>query len=186
MFGTLLTIISQKRYAITAITALVLYVIIYLAATQFLIFAQYAPMAEEFFKLKISENWQELLLRQRAPFLFEPIGALYLGRVKFFISLPNFLIAALLGMLVAFNISISYYSFRVLSLRGTRGIMNLISTLPSIVSGAACCVPTLILVIGLQLTATLATLWSFFVPLSFVLLIASLWWALYKIKKRRL
>lgn len=186
MFATLLTILSQKRYLVTTIVVFVLYVIIYLAATQFLIFVQRVPMAEGFFELKILENWRELIFRQRAPFLFESIGALYFGGIKVFISVPNILIAALLGILVALNISVSYYSFRALSLRGTRGIMGLLGTVPAIVSGAACCVPTLILVIGLQLTATLAVLWSFFVPLSFVLLIAALWWALYKIKVKRL
>lgn len=186
MFATLLTIFSQKRYWVTAIAVFVLYVIIYLAATQFLIFVQRIPMAEGFFELKVLENWQDLMFRQRAPFLFESIGALYLGGIKIFISVPNILIAALLGVLVAFNISVSYYSFRALSLRGARGFMDLLGTVPAIVSGAACCVPTLILVIGLQLTAGLATLWSFFVPLSFVLLIASLWWGLYKIKNKKI
>jgi len=186
MFATLLTILSQKKYLVTTIAVFVLYVIMYLAATQFLIFVQRTPMAEAFFELKILENWRELIFRQRSPFLFESIGALYIGGIKVFISVPNILIAVLLGVLVAFNISVSYYSFRALSLRGVRGVMGLLGTVPAIVSGAACCVPTLILVIGFQLTATLATLWSFFVPLSFVLLLVTLWWALYKIEKKRL
>lgn len=186
MLATLLTILSQKRYLVTAVVVFILYVIVYLAATQFLIFVQRVPMAEGFFELKILENWQELMFRQRAPFLFESIGALYVGGVKIFISIPNILIAALLAVLVSFNISVSYYSFRALSLRGARGIIGLLGTVPAIVSGSVCCVPTLILVIGLQLTATLAAVWSFFIPLSFVLLFAALWWALYKVEKKRL
>ena len=61
--------------------------------------------------------------------------------------------------------------------------MSLIGTIPAIIGGAACCVPTLILVIGLQLTATLAAVWSYFVPLSAILLILSLWWSLRRIQK---
>ncbi len=45
-------------------------------------------------------------------------------------------------------------------------------------AGAACCVPTLILVIGLQLTATVAAAWSLLVPASALLLALSLWWSL--------
>lgn len=186
MFATLLAIISQKRYLITALAVFTLYVLIYLAATQFLIFTQRTSMSEGFFAVKIAENWRELIFSQRAPFLFESIGVLYLGKIKIFISVPNILIAALLAVLVALNVSVSYYSFRALSLRGVKGVMGLLGTVPAIVSGAACCVPTLILVIGLQLTATLAAVWSFFVPLSFILLVTALWWALHKVEKKRL
>lgn len=186
MWKILLSIISQKRYLITAVVVFVLYVLIYLAATQFLVFAKRIAAEEGFFVIKIAENWQELIFNQRAPFLFEPIGILYVGGVKFFIAPLNFLIAALLGLLVALNISVSYYSFRTLALRGAQGVVSLVGTVPAIISGAACCVPLLILVIGLQLTATLVAVFSFFVPLSFILLIAALWWALHRIEKKKL
>jgi hypothetical protein len=42
-------------------------------------------------------------------------------------------------------------------------------------------VPTLILMIVLQLTATLATVWSLLVPISAALLLVSLWWSLHRI-----
>jgi len=163
----------------------VAYVVIYLAATQFLIFTQRMEPADGFFAIKIAENWQEIMFRQRSPFLFESIGVVYMGGLKLFISVPNMLLAGALGILVGFNLAVSYYSFRALSLRGPQGLAQLLGTLPAIVSGAVCCVPTLILVIGLQLTATLVTVWSFFVPASFILLAAALWWSLYKIKSKK-
>jgi len=61
----------------------------------------------------------------------------------------------------------------------------LIGTIPALISGAACCVPTLILVIGLQLTATLATVWSLLVPIGAALLLASLWWSLHRMTAER-
>lgn len=70
-------------------------------------------------------------------------------------------------------------------MRGVRGMHALIGTVPALISGAACCVPTLILVIGLQLTATLATVWSLLVPISVVLLLMSLWWSLHRINAER-
>lgn len=185
MWAILLSIISQKRYLITMIAVFILYVLIYLAATQFFVFDKRVAAEEGFFIIKIAENWQELILNQRAPFLFEPIGILYLGGLKFFIAPINILIAALLGLLVALNISVSYYSFRTLALRGAQGIISLLGTIPAIIGGATCCVPLLILLIGLQLTATLVTVWSFFVPLSFILLIGTLVWALHRTEKKK-
>ncbi len=141
---------------------------------------------DSFFGFKLLANWPELIFRQRSAFLFESIGIIYIGPIRLFLSIGNFLIAFVLGLLVGANITVSYYSFRSLSLRGTKGFISLLGTIPAIVSGAACCVPTLILVIGLQLTATLAAIWSFFVPLSALLLFVSLWWSLRRIQKRKL
>jgi hypothetical protein len=170
MISILISILSQKKYSLTAIIVFLIFVSIYLSATQFLFLAERSEAADKFFAVTISENWQGLIFRQRAPFLFEPIGALYLGQLNLFISLPNIFLASLLGALAALNLAISRYNFNKLGLRGGRGAISLLGTLPTILSGAACCVPTLILVIGIQFTATLAAVWPFFVPFSFILL----------------
>ncbi len=185
-FKILLHIISRRRYLITLIISIIVYFLIYLAATRFLILSFRIEPMESFFGFKLLSNWGELIFRQRSPFLFESIGVIYIGPIKLFLSIGNFLIALVLGILVGSNISVSYFGFRSLSLRGARGFVSLIGTIPAIIGGAACCVPTLILVIGLQLTATLAAVWSYFVPLSAVLLILSLWWSLRRIQKRKL
>ncbi len=179
------SIISQKRYWITVIISILAYFIIYLAATKFLILSFGIESIESFFGFKLLPNWAELIFRQRSTFLFESIGVISVGPIKLFLSIGNFIIAFVLGILVGANIVVSYYSFRSLSLRGTKGFISLLGTIPAIVSGAACCVPTLILVIGLQLTATLAAIWSLFVPLSGILLFLSLWWSLRRIQKRK-
>jgi hypothetical protein len=178
------SIISQKRYLITVVISIITYFIIYLAATKFLILSFRIEPMESFFGFKLLPNWTELMFRQRSTILFESIGVIYIGPIKLFLSIGNFLIAIVLGILVGTNISVSYYSFRSLSLRGTKGFISLLGTIPAIVSGAACCVPTLILVIGLQLTATLVAIWTFFVPLSALLLLLSLWWSLRRIQRR--
>lgn len=187
MIELLFSIISQKRFLITLLLALIAYVLIYLAAVGHLVFTPRMESSQSLFALKVLPNWQELLFRQRSPFLFEPIGALYLGpSLKLFLSIPNMILSMILGVLVGTNIALSYYSFRQLGLSGGQGILNLLGTVPAVVSGATCCVPTLILVIGLQLTATLATVWSFFVPLSLSLLFLSLIWSLKRIQSRKL
>jgi hypothetical protein len=128
--------------------------------------------------LNVVPEWRELAFRQRGPFLFEPIGVLEIAPLVVFLSIPNLLIALVLGLLVGANIAASYYGFHALGMRGLRGIHALIGTIPALIGGAACCVPTLILVIGLQLTATVAAVWSWLVPISALLLVVSLWWSL--------
>jgi len=175
----LASILSSRRFLAAALVALAAYVVLYLAAAQYLIAAP--GEADSFFASKLLPDWRELVLRQRAPFLHEPIGALRLGPFVLFLSIPNLAIAVALGLLVAANVAVSYFGFHALGLRGVRGLHSLIGTIPALIGGAACCVPTLILVIGLQLTATLATVWSWLVPASALLLVGSLWWSLHRI-----
>jgi hypothetical protein len=174
----LLAVLAERRFFITALVSLAAYVVLYLAAMQYLIVAP--GDTESLFGLNILPHWQDLVFRQRGPFLFEPVGVLHLASVVVFLSIPNIVIAIVLGLLVATNIAVSYYGFRALGMRGPRGIHALIGTIPALVSGAACCVPTLILVIGLQLTATVAAVWSWLVPISALLLLGSLWLSLHR------
>lgn len=174
----LISILTKGRFLITALISLAAYVVLYLAAMQYLIIAPGAT--ESLFDLEVLPDWGSLAFRQRGPFLFEPIGVLHLAPLVIFLSIPNLAIALALGLLVGANVAASYYGFHALGMRGVGGVHALIGTIPALISGAACCVPTLILVIGLQLTATLATVWSWLVPLSALLLIISLWWSLHR------
>jgi hypothetical protein len=183
MTKLLFSILFKKRFFLTALISFVVYVLIYLGAVGHLVFTFRMSEAESFFAIKILPNWQDLLFRQRSPFLFEAVGLVYLGpNIKLFLSLPNLVLAAILGSLVGINIALSYHTFQKMGLSGGRGVLSLLGTVPPIVSGAVCCVPTIVLLIGLQLTATLATAWSFFVPLSLLLLFLSLIWSLKKIQ----
>jgi hypothetical protein len=171
-------ILSERRFLITALVSLFGYLVLYLAAMQYLIVAPGA--ADSLMSVQLVPDWRELVFRQRGPFLYEPVGALHLGALMVFLSIPNLAIGGLLGALVGANIAVSYYGFRALGLRSVRGMHALIGTIPALISGAACCVPTLILVLGLQLTATLAAVWSVLVPVSAILLVASLCWSLHR------
>lgn len=173
----LLAILKEPRFLFTALLALVAYLALYLSAMSYLTLA--GPDADGYVALDIQPTWRELLFRHRGPFLFEPIGIARVGPLVVFLSIPNLLIGAALGALIGANLAVSYHAFRTLGLRGARGLHALIGTVPALLSGAACCVPTLILAIGLQFTASLAALWSVLVPLSALLLVASLLWSLH-------
>jgi hypothetical protein len=173
----LVLILSQRRYLVTALVALVAYAFLYLVAAQLLVWQ--GSIESSASAVHISSDWRALLFRQRAPFLYEPIGVLALGqRLRLYLAVPNLAIALLLGMLVGLNAAVSYHSFRTRTFRGAPGIASLLGTIPALVGGAACCVPTLVLVIGLQMSATLIAVWPLFVPASATLLIVTLWWSL--------
>lgn len=174
----LVSILTTRRFFIAALASLAAYVVLYLAAMQYLIVSP--GETESLLALNVVPDWRNLAFRSRGPFLFEPIGVLEIAPLVVFLSIPNLLIAIVLGLLVGANIAASYYGFHALGMRGLRGVHALIGTIPALISGAACCVPTLILVIGLQLTATVAAVWSWLVPISAVLLVASLWWSLHR------
>lgn len=169
----LFLILSQRRYVITALVACVAYAGLYLMAAQLLVWQGGAE-----FSAALSRDWQSLLFRKRAPFLYEPIGVVAFGPLQLYLAVPNILIAFFLGIFVGLNAAVSYHGFRALSFRGARGLASLLGTIPALIGGAACCVPTLILVIGLQMSATLVAIWPLFVPASAVLLMAALWWSL--------
>lgn len=172
----LFSILSQRRYLYTALAALTVYAVLYLAAAQLLVWQRDAEPAAA---ISLSSDWRALLFRERAPFLYEPIGVVAPGpHLRLYLAVPNIAIALLLGALVGLNAAVSYHSFRALAFRGARGFVSLLGTIPALISGAACCVPTLILVIGLQMSATLIAVWPFFIPASAALLIAVLWWSL--------
>lgn len=172
----LVSILAQRRFLIAALISLAAYVVLYLAAMQYLVIAP----GDSLLSLEVLPEWRSLAFRQRGPFLFEPIGVLHVASFAIFLSVPNLAIALGLGLLLGANVAASYYGFRELGMRGLRGVHALVGTIPALISGAACCVPTLILVIGLQLTATVATVWSWLVPASALLLVVSLWWSLHR------
>lgn len=185
LFSLFLSIISQRKFLIIGIVAFILYVFIYLWAAGFLLFGFKEPVAE-FFSFKILPGWENLIFQQRAPFLFESIGSLVLTPyITLFLSIPNIVLGLILSILVGANIVVGVYTFRRLGLKGGRGIINLAGTIPALLTGAACCTPLLIIIIGVQLSAVLLTAFSLFIPIAILLLFASLWWALRRIKTQQ-
>ena len=57
---------------------------------------------------------------------------------------------------------------------GLESSSGVVAGIPALLSGAACCGPTILLVVGVQASATIITGFQFLVPLALVLLIGSL------------
>lgn len=164
----------MKKYWVIGILIFLVYLFLYLWIIGQLIFLIHS------FDLEILPSWNELLFKQRSPFLFESFGVLYLYKIAVFLSL-NLLLGIILSFLVAANIVISVYSFIALRLKGLKGFGMLVGTIPALLSGAACCTPLLILLLGVQLSATILSVFAFLVPIAILLLLGSLWLGLRRI-----
>lgn len=171
----LLSILRDRRFALTAVVGLIAFALLYLAAMDYLYFAEGAGGALA--EVRVAPDWRALALRARGPFLYEPVAAFHVGSLVLLVALPNLAIALGLGALVGANVAVSAFALLERG-AGAPGAQALAGALPALLSGAACCVPTLFLALGLQLTAGLAALWPLLLPISVVLLVFALWWSL--------
>ena len=107
-------------------------------------------------------------------FRFEAIAVVSAGPVTYLFSPLNTALALLLSVLVGANLGLSYLGWvqpRACGLESSTGIL---AGIPALLSGAACCGPTILLVVGVQASATIITGFQFLVPLALVLLVGSL------------
>jgi hypothetical protein len=162
---------KSRRYSIIIGIA---YFIIYLWSIGNLSYIQMS----EVLTLKIVENWSEIIFKQTAPFLWEPIAKIYVyGGVVFFISIPNLILDLLLSILVYLNIGLAFYSYYIYPLRP--GVIGLLSLLPSLFTGFVCCVPTIFLTLGAvstSFTAFFISVRQFLLPISVFIMIINVYW----------
>lgn len=109
-------------------------------------------------------------------FTFEAVARVDLGPVSLLVSPLNVLIGTLLSALVGLNMSLSYLAWRQPKACGIAARSGSLAALPALFSGAACCGPTLLIVLGIQASGLLLTAFDFLVPLGTLLLVASLLW----------
>ncbi len=132
----------------------------------------------EVFMFKVIENWPDLIFKQVAPYLWEPIAKFYIyGGLVFFLSAPNLILDIFLSILVYLNISLAFYSYCIYPLRP--GVMGLISLVPSLFTGVVCCVPTIFLTLGAastSFTALFISVRQYLVPISIIIMLVNVYW----------
>jgi len=138
------------------------------------------------FSFFLVQDWPSRILQQKVAFLWEPIARLNLGEVSFFISIPNLILGAALGTLVALNILIAVFSYRLPKICNLKHrYAGVLGFLPATLTGFACCAPTFLIALGPLATAGASTyviaLRPFLIPLSILLMTSSIIWMLRKI-----
>lgn len=125
----------------------------------------------------VVDNWPSRLFDQIAPFAFEPVAAVYpTSHVALFVAPLNLAMGLLLGMLVGINVVAAWAVGHGARACGRRAFPGLLGALPGLLTGFACCVPTLALLVGSQFTLAIVALRSAFFPVAVAALLASLIW----------
>jgi len=129
-------------------------------------------------------DWATKMWKPIAPFVWEPIVALFPIRpIALFISVPNLLLALLLGSLVALNMAVAVARARlVLTVKKSGGFLSgFLASFPALLTGFACCVPTVILALGslaAAFTVAAIAIAPYFLPLAALALVGNLVWGL--------
>lgn len=132
----------------------------------------------------VVSDWTAKMWKPIAPFVWEPIAAFYLNRsVALFISVPNLFLALLLGTLVALNMAIAIARARaiVTGNKRTAFVSGLLPSLPALLTGFTCCLPTVILALSFLATGfgvAAIVIAPYFLPVAAIALIVNLLWGL--------
>jgi hypothetical protein len=107
-------------------------------------------------------------------FRFGAIAVVGVGPITYLFSPLNAALALVLATLVGANVGLTYLGLiqpRACGLESSTGVL---AGVPALLSGAACCGPTILLVVGVQASATIITGFQLLVPLALLLLVGSL------------
>ncbi len=114
--------------------------------------------------------------RRVAPFQYETVALLTLGPIEYLFAPVNAIIGLALATLVGITLAVSVVAWRGPSACRIGAGAGAAAGLPGLLSGFACCGPTILLVIGVQASAGLLAAMQWFLPIAVVTLIATLLW----------
>lgn len=107
-------------------------------------------------------------------FRFDAIALVSIGPVTYLFSPLNMLVTVVLSGLVGANLALTYLGWvqpRACGLKNSSGVL---AGVPALLSGAACCGPTILLVVGIQASATIITGFQLLIPIALAMLVGSL------------
>jgi hypothetical protein len=107
-------------------------------------------------------------------FRFDAIAIVSLGPLTYLFSPLNILVATVLAALVGANFALTYLGWVQPQACGLEASTGVIAGVPALLSGAACCGPTILLVLGIQASGALITGFQLLVPLALVMLVGGL------------
>ena len=115
-----------------------------------------------------------LAFRPTGFFRFEALALVELPGVTYLLSPLNVAVGGTLAVLVGANAGLSYLALVQPRACGLEASSGAFAGLPALLSGAACCGPTVLLLVGVQASATLVTAFQLLVPVAALLLLGSL------------
>jgi len=173
--GRSLALLVRRRDALAVASLLaVAYLVVYLVAVGDLTFRSGLPVEV----VTVVADPLSRMLERTGPFAWEPVALVDLGVARWLVSPLNVAVGAVLAVLVGANVGVTYLAWRhpqacgVERSRGTGS--SALAAVPALLSGSACCGPTVLLAVGISASGTLLTVFEWLLPLGVVLLVASL------------
>ncbi len=122
----------------------------------------------------------ENIWRERAPYNYEPIAVFQpVEGFAVFLAVPNLLLAASLGILLALSLAVAFYLFTEFRACGITGsATGILASAPAFLTGFACCAPSLAISLGAVSAASLTGLIPILMPAAFLSLGLVLAWNL--------
>ncbi|MFB6242812.1 MAG: hypothetical protein ABEH80_01820 [Halobaculum sp.] len=107
----------------------------------------------------------------------EAVALLGLGPVELLVTPVSLGLGVGLGVLVGLNLGVSTLAYRQPAACDVSPTTGLAASLPALLSGTACCGPLVLIVIGVQASSALVSVFAWLRPAAVLLLAASLLWA---------
>ena len=108
------------------------------------------------------------------PFTYEGIAIVDLWIARYLFSPVNALVGIALSALVGANLALSYLAVVQPKACGIGAGTGVLASVPALLSGTACCAPVILVVLGIQASAALLSLFAWLLPLGVALLLLSL------------
>jgi hypothetical protein len=115
------------------------------------------------------------------PFAYEGVAVVDLGIARYLFSPVNLLFGLGLSALVGLNLALSYLAAVQPNSCGIGAGTGLLASVPALLSGTACCAPVVLLVLGIQASALVLSLFVWLLPIGVVALLASLVYVVTKV-----
>jgi hypothetical protein len=159
----------NRRVLVTAAGVAVLYLALFLFAI-----GDIGIGSGSFRDAYVVPDAAQRMFERRGPFYFEPIAIVSQPPLALLIAPLNILIGSVLAALVAINIALTLLAWRQPRACARRGGgAGAVAALPGLLAGSACCAPTLLLLLGIQASSLMLSVFSVLIPLAFVLMIVS-------------
>lgn len=188
--GQGLSRLGNRSSALIGLLVGVVYVLAYLYSVQNIVVAPGVDLAAGAAvpSAAVVADWSAKVWKPIAPFVWEPIVAVYpLRSVAVFLSVPNLLIALSLGVLVGLNVSVAVARVCATRAGGRPGgsAKGLLASVPGLLTGFTCCVPTAVLGLGslaAGFTVAVIAVRPYFIPTAALALIANLLWSVRRLR----
>jgi hypothetical protein len=170
---------ALRRHRLMVSVVAILYLVIYLwSIGDIVVTAIHQSRFGAVLPIQVAADWPAKLLRQTAPFTYEPVLAAHLtGHIQLFLAPVNMALGLLLGGLVGANLAAAVHLYRTAATCRRRSFAGLLGVLPGFFTGFACCAPTLALLLGAQVAAALTGLRNWLFPLALAILLGGFAWS---------